>query len=166
LQQLTTREFQVVFTGSVLDYRNPTYFNELLQLLNESGVRRHCVILGQISRAEMLQLICRSMSVIQPSFFEGWNTVVEECRALNVPILLSDIAVHREQAQVAGLQAAFFDPVTPEELARLMLEVLEGRLFDLADPAKGSLNEAWVRQNAQRYAAELVAVWNEATTQA
>jgi glycosyltransferase involved in cell wall biosynthesis len=38
-----------------------------------------------------------SIAVLQPSLFEGWSTVVEDARVVGRPVILSDIAVHREQ---------------------------------------------------------------------
>lgn len=33
---------------------------------------------------------------VNPSFYEGWSTTVEEAKSIGVPLLLSDIPVHRE----------------------------------------------------------------------
>ncbi|MHC4130055.1 MAG: glycosyltransferase family 4 protein [Planctomycetota bacterium] len=160
LKKRTTHNFQVIFTGPMHDFRNPTFFDEVLERVNRLGVGEQCNILGQIPRQDVLQLMCKSMCVIQPSLFEGWNTVVEECRALGVPVLLSDITVHQEQAEEEGLQAAFFDPVTPEDLAQLMLNVLEGQLFSLS-PDKRSLDIAQIHQRARLYAEQVLTVWRE-----
>ena len=43
--------------------------------------------------------MCASVALLNPSHFEGWSTTVEEARALGVPMLLSDLDVHLEQAQ-------------------------------------------------------------------
>jgi glycosyltransferase involved in cell wall biosynthesis len=56
-------------------------------------------------------------ALINPSYFEGWSSTVEEARILNVPMLLSDIPVHREQM---GNEATFFSPDNAEELANKM----------------------------------------------
>ena len=39
----------------------------------------------------------KSIAVIQPSLFEGWSTIVEECRSIGKKIILSDLNVHKEQ---------------------------------------------------------------------
>jgi len=57
-------------------------------------------------------------AVINPSLFEGWSTTVEEAKSMGVPMLLSDIGVHREQAEG---RASFFDPHAPETLADLLV---------------------------------------------
>ena len=161
LKKLTTRKFQVVFTGPLHDFRNPSFFDEVLERINSLGVGDKCNILSQIPRPDVLQLMCQSLCVIQPSLFEGWNTVVEECRALGVPVLLSDIAVHQEQSAEEGLQAIFFDPVVPEELSRLMLNALEGKLFSLS-PDERRPDMAQMHQRARLYAKQVLTVWREA----
>ena len=60
-----------------------------------------------------------SHSMINPSLYEGWSTTVEEAKSLGVPMLLSDIPVHREQA--IG-KAQFFDPHSVNDMASKLLE--------------------------------------------
>ncbi len=55
-----------------------------------------------------------SVAVLNPSLFEGWSTTVEEARALQVPMVLSDLPVHKEQAE--GI-ARFFDRTSAPALA-------------------------------------------------
>jgi glycosyltransferase involved in cell wall biosynthesis len=42
-------------------------------------------------------LLRASLALINPSRFEGWSTTVEEAKSFGVPLILSDIDVHREQ---------------------------------------------------------------------
>jgi hypothetical protein len=58
---------------------------------------------------------CRA--VIQPSLFEGWSTVVEDAKALNKWVILSDIAVHREQLSI---NVDFFNPKDSIALSKLI----------------------------------------------
>ena len=60
--------------------------------------------------------------MVQPSKFEGWSTVVEDAKALNQFILVSDLAVHQEQLQN---NMAFFDPDDDKELALLLKKYWE-----------------------------------------
>jgi glycosyltransferase involved in cell wall biosynthesis len=63
------------------------------------------------------------VAIVNPSLSEGWSTNVEEARALGVPMVLSDIAVHREQA--AGC-AVFFDPDSAGSAADALQRALAG----------------------------------------
>jgi glycosyltransferase involved in cell wall biosynthesis len=90
-------EITVVCTGATEDFRNPDYFPSLIKLAKELGVENQLKVLGFISRNNQIQLIRRSMAIIQPSQFEGWSTVVEDGRSLGKHIFLSDFDVHLEQ---------------------------------------------------------------------
>ena len=60
-----------------------------------------------------------SVAVINPSLVEGWSTSVEEAKSLRVPLVLSNIPVHREQAI---RDAIFFDPHSAAAAAAALLE--------------------------------------------
>lgn len=90
-------EITVVCTGATEDFRNPDYYPGLQQQALELGVEKQFVVLGFISRKDQIQLIRRSLAIIQPSLFEGWSTVVEDGRSLGKSIFLSDFPVHVEQ---------------------------------------------------------------------
>ena len=36
-------------------------------------------------------------AIIQPSLFEGWSTVIEDARSLQVPVIATDLTVNIEQ---------------------------------------------------------------------
>ncbi|GGE55693.1 glycosyltransferase involved in cell wall biosynthesis [Pedobacter psychrotolerans] len=115
--------FKVVFTGKEYDHRNPLYVDSIKAFVRENNLEGHIKFLGFIDRDEQLQLMKNSKSIIQPSLFEGWSTVVEDTKALNHFIILSDIPLHREQMLS---NRKFFDPYSPASLAETMIEVLSG----------------------------------------
>jgi glycosyltransferase involved in cell wall biosynthesis len=82
--------------------------------IEEWGLQREFRFLGLIPFADVCALMHCCCALINPSFFEGWSTTVEEAKSMGTPLILSSIAVHREQ--VEG-DAIFFDPKSPEELA-------------------------------------------------
>jgi glycosyltransferase involved in cell wall biosynthesis len=120
----------VVCTGSTKDSRHPDYFEELLLRIEQLGLVGQVHILGIIPRLDQIQLMRKSIAVLQPSLFEGWSTVVEEARLLGKTILLSDFAVHLEQNPP---NSYFFERGNAEELAWLMAKVssLAGSTPDL-----------------------------------
>ena len=71
-------------------------------------------LLGMIPYADLTALMQASVALLNPSLFEGWSTPVEEARALGVPLVLSDLAVHREQA---GNDAMYFERHSAAALA-------------------------------------------------
>jgi glycosyltransferase involved in cell wall biosynthesis len=118
----TSRNVTVVCSGSVYDYRHPSYMGELLAKLSSAQLRERFVILGVVPRHHVFQLIRQSLAVLQPSLFEGWSTTVEEARSVGKSVLLSDIPVHREQNPPG---ASYFDPHDAEALARCLVRTAE-----------------------------------------
>ncbi|WP_419801109.1 glycosyltransferase [Mucilaginibacter sp.] len=117
--------FQVVFTGKEKDYRNPEYVNDLKKFVLDNQIEDKVRFLGFIDRDHQLQLMKNSLSIIQPSLFEGWSTVVEDCKALNHFIVVSDIPLHREQVSNNCL---FFDPIDADDLSGKMKYLLNKNL--------------------------------------
>jgi len=111
----------VVCTGNTRDYRHPGYFEELTQRIKELGIAEQVRLVGHIPRLDQVQLMRRSLAVIQPSLFEGWSTVVEEARFLGKTLIISDFPVHLEQNPPHSL---FFERSNATELANLLTEVI------------------------------------------
>jgi glycosyltransferase involved in cell wall biosynthesis len=112
-------EIDLVVTGLPADYRDPEN-KSLSQFFQESamgGVAGSIHFLGQIPYRDLVALMRAAALIIQPSFFEGWSTSIEDSKALGRPLVCSDIPVHREQVPDA---LGFFDPTKPEMLADLL----------------------------------------------
>jgi glycosyltransferase involved in cell wall biosynthesis len=109
----------VVYTGSIQDYRNPDYINSILTIIHEYDLAAQTYLLGLIPRHHQIQLMRRSIAVIQPSLFEGWSTVIEDARCLGKKMILSDFEVHLEQNPPNGY---FFARNSPNQLAELIDE--------------------------------------------
>ena len=114
----------IVCTDHIYDHRQPKYADVILQTIHQFGLAQQVYLLGLIPRIEQIQLMRRSLAVIQPSLFEGWSTVVEDARALGKPMLLSDFSVHLEQRPPNSL---FFERESPESLAPLLADWWEQR---------------------------------------
>ncbi|QIM53978.1 glycosyltransferase family 4 protein [Hydrogenophaga crocea] len=110
----------VVASGKQLDPYKPGHFQRILSRLKAAGLEERFRLLGLIPYEHIAPLMVGSVAVLNPSLFEGWSTTVEEARALAVPMVLSDLAVHREQA--AGI-AHFFDRTSAASLANVLLDV-------------------------------------------
>ena len=105
--------FKVYFSGKEHDARNPHYFDSLKKYVLENQLEDCIRFLGFIDRNDQLCLMKNAIGIIQPSLFEGWSTVVEDAKALNQQIIVSDIAVHKEQLGEKGL---YFDPFSEDSL--------------------------------------------------
>lgn len=107
----------IVFSGLSKDYRNADYLNEIENFINDSGLKSNAIMLGLIDYQEVYYLMRYSVAVINPSLFEGWSSTVEECKAIDKNIILSNIKVHIEQAPD---KAEYFDPHDAQALAAIL----------------------------------------------
>jgi len=114
----------VAVTGNPLDPRHPGYVGQLNARIESLGLRDNFRILGLVPRRHVISLMRTCTALINPSFFEGWSSTVEEARVLGVPMLLSDIAVHREQMENA---ATYFNADDVEGLAAKLQEIALAR---------------------------------------
>ncbi|HEX4049636.1 MAG TPA: glycosyltransferase family 1 protein [Steroidobacteraceae bacterium] len=121
----------VLATGRPADYRNPEHFGRLMARVKVLGVEDNFRVLGVVTLPELQSLMLNAIALINPSYFEGWSTTVEESKSLGLPIILSDISVHVEQAPPLG---HYFKADSPEELAEAILATL--RTHDPAEAAK------------------------------
>lgn len=107
-------EVVVVASGNPSDVRNPEHPAKVLETASRYGLTESFKFLGLIPYEHIMPLMRGALAVINPSLFEGWSTTVEEAKAMGVPLLLSDIGVHREQA--TGI-AQFFNPSDAQDMA-------------------------------------------------
>lgn len=115
-------EITIVCTGNTNEYRHPLHFAELLPSISNLGLRDNLIILGLVPHAHLFPLMRQSLAVLQPSFFEGWSTTVEEAKSVGKRMILSDIPVHREQNPPQGV---FFNPHNPQVLAESLVRVFD-----------------------------------------
>jgi glycosyltransferase involved in cell wall biosynthesis len=105
----------VVFaSGNQDDPRNPNHFRMLEGLVRREGLLDQFKMPGLVPVDDLHGLMAGCEAVVNPSLFEGWSTTVEEARSAGVPLILSDIAVHREQAAQEGV---FFRRLDAADLA-------------------------------------------------
>jgi glycosyltransferase involved in cell wall biosynthesis len=109
----------VAASGSPIDHRNPGHFTRLQNLVDELGLSRNFRFLGLVPASDVPQLAVQSVAVVNPSFFEGWSSTVEEAKSLGVPLVLSSLAIHLEQARD---DAWYFDPRSPQSAAAALLQ--------------------------------------------
>jgi glycosyltransferase involved in cell wall biosynthesis len=107
----------VAASGSTLDHRDLNNYTNLCNQIKTLDIQENFRFLGFIPYQHVSALMQVSDALINPSLFEGWSTTVEEARALGVPLILSDLAIHREQV---GEIAHFFDRWSADSLAETL----------------------------------------------
>lgn len=114
-------EITAVMAGLPADHRDRQ--NEALSETLQAAARGHvwpqCLVLGKVPRADLIALLQTATAVVQPSRFEGWNTTLQDAKAVGCPVFVSDLAVHREQCPNA---LGFFPADDPAALADLIAE--------------------------------------------
>ena len=110
----------VAATGSAEDHREPNYFKHLMKEVQNRGLEVNFRYLGMIPLDHVYALLRTSTALVNPSSLEGWSTTVEEAKSFGVPMILSDIDVHREQT---GGTARYFGINDPESLADHLSDV-------------------------------------------
>lgn len=124
------KKIYIVSSGKNYDYRNPNHFKEFYIFLRENQLLDQYRILGNIPHEDVLSLNKASIAIINPSLFEGWSTTVEEAKFFKTSMILSDIAVHREQADNI---ADFFPLNSHEKLANILETKFKNRKYKVSN---------------------------------
>ncbi|MDR6304572.1 glycosyltransferase involved in cell wall biosynthesis [Nitrobacter vulgaris] len=113
---LASRGLDVVVaaSGSKDDPREPDYFESLERQVYARALTRNFRYLGMIPMPHVYALLRVCTAMLNPSRFEGWSTTVEEAKSFGVPMILSDLKVHREQTSGT---ACYFETDDPLKLA-------------------------------------------------
>ena len=122
LQLLRARGFDIVVaaSGEPQEPRQAGHMRRLREMAVARGLTENFLFLGNVAVRDVALLMRASVALLNPSLFEGWSTTVEEGKALGVRMVLSDLAVHREQV---GDGADFFDPHDPRSIAACLENV-------------------------------------------
>lgn len=112
-------DITLALSGQALDSRDSGYPGKLAAAVAAPALAGRVKMLGVIPYPDLLALVAGSRALLNPSLFEGWSTTVEEAKALGARMLLSDLAVHREQTEG---RAIFFDRHSAADCARALGE--------------------------------------------
>jgi glycosyltransferase involved in cell wall biosynthesis len=118
----------LAITGKFPDAKNSPYLGELHSIIDENNLQSQISFLGVIPRLDQLLIMKYAQAVIQPSLFEGWSTVIEDAKSLQVPVIASNLNVNMEQL---GKDGVYFDPLNADELASLLADYPQRNLNDL-----------------------------------
>ena len=107
----------VVCSGSMHDYRHPQHIEEIRSYIKDNKLEKNIILLSLIDYLDVLYLMRFSVSVINPSLFEGWSSTVEECKSIGKNMILSDLNVHKEQNPA---ESSYFELTSPTSLENLL----------------------------------------------
>jgi glycosyltransferase involved in cell wall biosynthesis len=147
-------KFQLLTSGFMKDYRsNNESVIKLLKYIKENDLEPIINNLSLIPYKDVFNLIISAKALINPSYFEGWSSTVEEAKTVGTLTLLSDIPVHREQDP---LGAHYFNPDSEIQLATMMEQVLTGQIV-YSRPSIDILNRQ-LDDKTQEFGQEYVAL--------
>ncbi len=135
-------EVVVAATGNSSDVRHAAHFDSLMAEVSASRLTSNYRFLGVVPHTHVLALLQSAVALINPSLCEGWSTTVEEAKSTGTPMILSNLAVHREQA---GDDALYFRPDSPYELATYLRDFRALTRSERAIAANKSRADAIVR---------------------
>lgn len=115
---------RLLCSGNNVDYRNGEYSRKVNKFYTDNNLSDCVDLLGLIDRKEQLALMQASAAILQPSLFEGWSTSIEEAKAMNKFLILSDLPVQKEQVTRNGW---FFDRHSAADLADKLERFLRER---------------------------------------
>ncbi|WP_349426781.1 glycosyltransferase family 1 protein [Microbacterium sp. LWS13-1.2] len=134
-------------------------YDPLAPLVDELGVGQWVELRGWVSDDEVAHLYSTATALAIPSLAEGFSLPTLEAMSAGVPVLLSDIEVHR---YVGGEAARFFPPHDVDALAHLIEHVVDDPELQKRMAADGLMRErlfTW-----ERTARETLAVFELALT--
>lgn len=137
-----------VFTGKMEFRGNEEYIKEIRAVIQENNLSDNVSMLGIIPRHDQLSLMKHSRAVVQPSLFEGWSTVIEDAKSLQLPVIASNLPVNIEQLGDTG---TYFSPHSEGELASLLASFNEEVKEDRYDPYK---------ERVKKFAQDFMGIFN------
>jgi glycosyltransferase involved in cell wall biosynthesis len=109
------------------------------RLVTELGVGDMIVELGAIAYCQLHHLYRRADAYVTPAYTETFAHPLVEAMGCGLPIVASDLAVHRE---ICGDAALYFPRFSPKSLAERVLQVLSSDDVQDSLRAKGSARSA------------------------
>ena len=110
----------IISTGYTDDHRSINYFKKIKKYIDDNNLNDNYIHLGVVPYKDVMSLMFHSVSLINPSKFEGWSSSVEQAKSMGKKIILSNINVHKEQNPRRGI---YFEPNNFKKLSLIMIKV-------------------------------------------
>ncbi|MHC9544301.1 MAG: glycosyltransferase family 4 protein [Vulcanimicrobiota bacterium] len=101
------------------------YFRESLMLgIRKRNLEKRVIMLGYVQAAELPLLYAGAELFVYPSLYEGFGFPPLEAMACGTPVACSRTS---SLPEVVGTSALLFDPLSPDDMANAIREILENR---------------------------------------
>lgn len=120
--RMANRPVRLLLTCNLAPGKNPGAYRteEAARLVKELGVAEMIVELGSIPYRQLHQVYGRADVYVSPAYTETFAHPLVEAMASGVPVVASDIPVHREICGDAGM---YFSRFAPDDLAQTVTQV-------------------------------------------
>lgn len=129
-------DWRLVMTGAIED--DPLYPG-FLAALKERGLERSVMLLGYVSREELIALYNRAAFLIYPSLYEGFGLPVLEAMACGAPVITTN---RTSIPEVAGGAALALDPDEPDSFREAVIKLAN------SEGERKKLSEAGIKRAA------------------
>ncbi len=122
--QKTFKNIDLVCTGVTHDSRFPEYFKNLENKFKKLILSKKIKILDLIPRSDQLELIKKSIGVIQPSLYEGGpgGFSAYEAMVFNKQLIISDLKINKE---ISYKNSLFYKKNSSEQLLKKMILLIK-----------------------------------------
>jgi len=126
--RLSGTPVRLLLTCELAAGKNPGQYrpDRAANLVRELGVSDMVVELGSVPYKKLHQLYGRADVYATPAYTETFAHPLVEAMASGVPVVASDIPVHRE---ICGAAALYFERFSPEALANCIVRVAEDKVM-------------------------------------
>ncbi len=120
--RLAGRSCRLLLTCQLEPGTNPGAYNpqSAAELIKKLGMQNSVVELGAIPYEQLHHLYKRANIYVTPAYTETFAHPLIEAMASGVPVIASDLDVHRE---ICGDAATYFSTFSPDELAKAIAQV-------------------------------------------
>ncbi len=122
--RMAGRAIKLLLTCSLVAGRNPGAYRPetAAALVKKLGVGEMVVELGEIPYRQLHRLYARANVYVTAAYTETFAHPVVEAMASGLPVVASDLPVHRE---IGGDAALYFERFSPDELAETVAQVAQ-----------------------------------------
>jgi glycosyltransferase involved in cell wall biosynthesis len=160
-QRPKTKDQFLIYTGSLYPHKNverlikaikglkiklviccsrDVFWQRMKKKIKEMKAEKFVKLLGFVPDEELVSLYQRAAVFVQPSLMEGFDLTVIEAMASGLPVICSDIPVHRE---ICGKAAVYFNPYDVRDMAEKIKLILQ------SPKLRGNLRQKGLRQAGQ-----------------
>jgi glycosyltransferase involved in cell wall biosynthesis len=122
-QRMPETQFRLLLTCTLAAGENPGPYNpaSAAQLVRECGVSEMVMELGAIPYRQLHQLYRQADVYVTPAYTETFAHPLVEAMSSGLPVIASDLAVHRE---ICGDAAVYFSRFSPDQLVDRIADIV------------------------------------------